>query len=82
MARDDLPLAGALGEEEQAWLAACDATPTSDLEDRHRHNLPDWLATQLQEQLGAGFWPAAAFGPRIPSATGSRTRTASAASRR
>ena len=50
-------LAGALGDEEQAWLAACDATPASELQDRHRHNLPDWLASQLQEQLGEGFWP-------------------------
>jgi len=51
-------LKSALTEQEKAWLDACDAVPPTDLQDRHRHNLPDWLVAPLQEQLGAeGFWP-------------------------
>ncbi len=50
-------LAAALTPQEQAWLAQCEAVPGSDLLERHRHNLPDWLAAQLQEQLGEEFWP-------------------------
>ncbi|MGV3569188.1 MAG: RsmB/NOP family class I SAM-dependent RNA methyltransferase [Ramlibacter sp.] len=50
-------LAAALTPQEQAWLAQCDAVPASELMDRHRHNLPDWLAPLLQEQLGDEFWP-------------------------
>lgn len=50
-------LQAALSDAEKAWLAQCDAVPASDLLDRHRHNLPEWLAAPLQEQLGDGFWP-------------------------
>ncbi len=27
--------------------------------ERHRHNLPDWLAQRLKEETGADFWPLA-----------------------
>jgi 16S rRNA (cytosine967-C5)-methyltransferase len=50
-------LASALSEPEKAWLKACDAVPASELQERHRHNLPEWLVPPLQEQLGADFWP-------------------------
>lgn len=50
-------LLAALTPQEQAWLAQCDAVPPSELLDRHRHNLPDWLVPLLQEQLGEEFWP-------------------------
>ncbi|HEY8355849.1 MAG TPA: RsmB/NOP family class I SAM-dependent RNA methyltransferase [Ramlibacter sp.] len=50
-------LAAALTPQEQAWLAQCDAVAPSELMDRHRHNLPDWLVPLLQEQLGEEFWP-------------------------
>jgi 16S rRNA (cytosine967-C5)-methyltransferase len=53
-------LLSALTEDEKAWLKACDHVPPAELQDRHRHNLPDWLATALQEQVGAQeFWPLA-----------------------
>jgi 16S rRNA (cytosine967-C5)-methyltransferase len=29
----------------------------STLSERHRHNLPEWLATALKEQVGDDFWP-------------------------
>ena len=29
----------------------------SDLLERHRHNLPEWLVQPLKDQLGAEFWP-------------------------
>ncbi len=51
----------ALSPPERDWLRACRAVDPyaadSGLMDRHRHNLPDWLATLLREQLGDGFWP-------------------------
>ncbi|MDB5857803.1 MAG: tRNA and rRNA cytosine-C5-methylase-like protein [Ramlibacter sp.] len=50
-------LLGALTEQEKEWLQACDAMPPSELQDRHRHNLPEWLVPPLQEQLGEEFWP-------------------------
>jgi 16S rRNA (cytosine967-C5)-methyltransferase len=50
-------LKSALNEQEKAWLDACDAVPPSELQDRHRHNLPEWLVPLLKEQLGEGFWP-------------------------
>lgn len=50
-------LKSALNEQEKAWLDACDAVPQSELNDRHRHNLPDWLVPPLREQLGDEFWP-------------------------
>lgn len=52
-------LAAALTDEEKGWLRQCDAVATTELLDRHRHNLPEWLAQPLREQLGDGFWPLA-----------------------
>ncbi|AVO40435.1 RsmB/NOP family class I SAM-dependent RNA methyltransferase [Simplicispira suum] len=50
-------LRGALSDREQQWLAQCDAVQQSDLLERHRHNLPEWLVAPLKEQLGDAFWP-------------------------
>lgn len=50
-------LKGALNDREKQWLDQCDAVQESDLLDRHRHNLPEWLAQPLREQLGGDFWP-------------------------
>lgn len=50
-------LEAALTPQEQAWLKDCDAAAPADLMDRHRHNLPDWLAPLLADQLGDEFWP-------------------------
>lgn len=49
-------LLAALSPPEKQWLAECDAVRPEELLDRHRHNLPDWLAQPLQEQLGGEFW--------------------------
>jgi 16S rRNA (cytosine967-C5)-methyltransferase len=46
-----------LTEQEKVWLDACDAVKPQELMDMHRHNLPDWLAKALKEQLGEPeFW--------------------------
>ena len=50
-------LRGALSEREQHWLEICDAVQQDDLLERHRHNLPEWLAEPLKAQLGDQFWP-------------------------
>jgi 16S rRNA (cytosine967-C5)-methyltransferase len=50
-------LKSALSEQEKSWLDQCDAINPQDLLERHRHNLPEWLAQPLKEQLGADFWP-------------------------
>lgn len=50
-------LDAALNEQERRWLEACREIDPADLMERHRHNLPDWLAEALKEQLGIGFWP-------------------------
>ena len=51
-------LRGALGPREQQWLDQVNAVDRSALPDKLRHNLPDWLATALREQLPEGeFWP-------------------------
>ena len=50
-------LKAALNEREKQWLDACDAVDPSELLERHRHNLPEWLAEPLKAQLGADFWP-------------------------
>jgi len=50
-------LKGALTEQEKRWVDECDAIDAKDLLDRHRHNLPDWLAQPLKEQLQGEFWP-------------------------
>lgn len=48
-----------LSEDEAAWLAACCQADCAALPDACRHNLPGWLATALQAQAGADFWPLA-----------------------
>ncbi|MDR2851713.1 MAG: RsmB/NOP family class I SAM-dependent RNA methyltransferase [Burkholderiaceae bacterium] len=48
-------LLSALDEQERRWLAACDALSPDELFDRHHHNLPEWLAEPLRQQLGAEF---------------------------
>lgn len=53
-------LEGAINEQELAWIKKIDAVKSTDLLDRHRHNLPEWLVEPLKAQLehkkGAGFW--------------------------
>jgi len=48
-------LKSALDDKEKRWLDACDAVQTSDLLERHRHNLPEWLVGPLKAQLGDEF---------------------------
>ena len=63
----DTFLRSALAPHEQAWLAEMSAVDRASLPDKLRHNLPDWLAGPLREQLGDGFWPlAAALGEPAP----------------
>lgn len=50
-------LKSALTDPEKRWLDACDAIDSKDLLERHRHNLPEWLAQPLKDQLGSEFWP-------------------------
>jgi 16S rRNA (cytosine967-C5)-methyltransferase len=50
-------LESALSEQEKAWLDHCDAIEPATLSERHRHNLPEWLAEPLKAQLGEEFWP-------------------------
>ncbi len=51
-------LQGALEAHERAWLERCRAVDVSTLQDKLRHNLPDWLAGALREQLPEDqFWP-------------------------
>ena len=45
----------ALNEPEKTWLDHCDAVADADLMAQHRHNLPDWLATALRDQVGDEF---------------------------
>ena len=45
----------ALNETEKKWLDMCDGIQPSDLMSQHIHNLPDWLARPLKEQLGDEF---------------------------
>src|SRR3954471_19182191 len=50
-------LKSALTEQEKTWLDQCDSIKASDLMERHRHNLPEWLVQPLKQQLGDEFWP-------------------------
>jgi 16S rRNA (cytosine967-C5)-methyltransferase len=53
-------LQGALEAHERQWLERCRTVDVSTLQDKLRHNLPDWLAGALREQLPAEqFWPLA-----------------------
>ena len=56
----DSSLRSALTPPEQIWLAQVSAVDRASLPDKRRHNLPDWLAGPLREQLGDDFWPLAA----------------------
>ncbi|HSQ73176.1 MAG TPA: SAM-dependent methyltransferase, partial [Rubrivivax sp.] len=49
-------LRGALTPPEQQWLAEVARVDLESLPEKLRHNLPDWLAAQLQERLGEQFW--------------------------
>lgn len=50
-------LKSALSDSEKQWLDACLQVKDTELMDRHRHNLPDWLVVPLKAQLGdEGFW--------------------------
>ena len=44
-----------LSEPEKMWLDTCDGVVDGDLLAHHRHNLPEWLADVLREQLGQEF---------------------------
>jgi 16S rRNA (cytosine967-C5)-methyltransferase len=48
-------LKSALTEPEKTWLDGCDKVADADLMAPHRHNLPEWLAAALREQVGEGF---------------------------
>ena len=50
-------LRAALTETEQQWLAQVSTVDRGALPDKLRHNLPEWLAQQLQEAHGDEFWP-------------------------
>jgi len=50
-------LATALSPAEQDWLQQCEQVQPGDLLEPQRHNLPDWLAALLKEQVGTEFWP-------------------------
>ncbi len=50
-------LRGALTPHEQQWLDQVEQIDRQALPEKLRHNLPDWLATPLHEQLGEDFWP-------------------------
>jgi 16S rRNA (cytosine967-C5)-methyltransferase len=45
----------ALNDTEKKWLDMCDSIQAGDLMSQHIHNLPDWLARPLKEQLGDEF---------------------------
>ena len=45
----------ALNDTEKKWLDMCDSIQPGDLMSQHIHNLPDWLARPLKEQLGDEF---------------------------
>jgi len=48
-------LKSALTDQEKQWLDQCDSINPSDLLERHRHNLPEWLVQPLKDQLGTEF---------------------------
>jgi len=48
-------LKSALSEPEKAWLDACARVREDEWLAPHRHNLPEWLATALRDQVGEGF---------------------------
>ncbi|MEO6408552.1 MAG: RsmB/NOP family class I SAM-dependent RNA methyltransferase [Burkholderiaceae bacterium] len=50
-------LRAALDDAEPAWLARVAAIDRTSLPEKLRHNLPDWLAERLHQELGDEFWP-------------------------
>lgn len=48
-------LKSALTEAEKTWLDACSKLTDADLMAPHRHNLPEWLAAALRDQVGEDF---------------------------
>ena len=50
-----------LSEAEREWLAVAHQVDSQDLPENlppaQRHNLPDWLAQKLMQELGDHFWP-------------------------
>jgi 16S rRNA (cytosine967-C5)-methyltransferase len=53
-------LRAALQPEEGDWLAHCRSVDPSTLPEKLRHNLPDWLAAPLRQDLGADEFAALA----------------------
>ncbi len=45
----------ALTDQEKNWIDLCDGIRPTDLMSQHIHNLPDWLARPIKEQLGSEF---------------------------
>ncbi len=51
-------LRGALGPHEQAWREQVRSLDVAGFSEKLRHNLPDWLANALRQQIGEDdFWP-------------------------
>jgi 16S rRNA (cytosine967-C5)-methyltransferase len=50
-------LRAALQPQEVQWLEQVAAVDRSSLPERLRHNLPEWLATRLEAEVGVEFWP-------------------------
>lgn len=56
-AGSDTYLRGAMGPNERDWLGRARGVDVKTLPDKLRHNLPEWMAAPLREQLGdADFW--------------------------
>ncbi len=54
---NDAFLRAALNEAEQQWLSKVGKIDPASLPEKLRHNLPEWLADALREQLVDEFWP-------------------------
>ena len=52
-------LEAALNKDEQKWLAQCKQVGDADLMPIHHHNLPQWLANALEQQVGERMMPLA-----------------------
>ncbi len=67
-----------LSEAEREWLAQAHQLDSQDLPDSlpaaQRHNLPDWLAQKLMQELGENFWPFA-FAALQPASVDLRVNT-------
>ena len=56
-AGDGAFLSAALSPDEKSWLERARQVDLATLAPKLRHNLPDWIATPLRDQLGDdGFW--------------------------